>query len=194
MENEALQSLVAGLPATRDLIIFEHMAMARSIAVWYARKHRRQVDDLVAAANLGLVQAVQWACEGRLHDHNITPYIVTTLHRFCRDAIEADHTVVVERRARRHYVETRGKPVSVEVADDRITESVADKNILLVELLETFCTRHRAVIELRLGGWTQCEIAEKLNVSQPMVCKYIKEIKERLSTLSEYALHLKEAM
>lgn len=194
IESEALVELVGKLPLTRDLIIEAHMDMARTIGRWHARKSRRQPDDLIAAANLGLVQAVQWACEGRLHDKNITPYIATTIHRFCHDAIEADHTVIIERRARKHYVETRGIPAAVEVADDRVTECAADHGLLYAELLELFVPRHQAVIELRLAGWTQTEIATKLCVSQPMVYKYIKEIKSRLSLMSEYALTLKDAL
>jgi RNA polymerase sigma factor (sigma-70 family) len=191
IEGEALVELVKALPKTRDLIIEEHMKLARSIGVWYARRHRRLPDDLISAANLGLVQAVQWACQGRLRDHNITPYIVVTIHRYCREAIEADHTVVVARKARRHYVATKGLPVSKEIVDEHAIDDHPDKRILYAELMETFCVRHRVVIELRLAGYTQVEISEKLNVSQPMVHKYLKEIKERLSNLSDIALHLR---
>lgn len=190
IEAEALTELVIGLPKTRDLIIGEHMKLARSIGIWYARRHRRQPDDLIGAANLGLVQAVQWACEGRLRDHNITPYIVVTIHRFCREAIEADHTVIVARKARKHYLATRGNPCSVEVHDETIIDDSPDKNIIYGELMSTFCTRHRVVIEYRLAGYTQVEISQKLNVSQPMVHKYLKEIKERLSMMSDVALEL----
>lgn len=194
IEAEALTELVKALPKTRDLIIEEHMKLAKMIGIWYARKHRRQPDDLIGAANLGLVQAVQWSCEGRLRDHNITPYIVVTIHRFCREAIEADHTVVVARKARKHYLATIGNPVSRELVDDTAIEDSPDKNLLYGELMAMFCTRHRVVIELRLAGYTQVEISNKLSVSQPMVHKYLREIKERLSLMSDVALQLKELL
>lgn len=168
--SEAIQDLVSGLPGTKDLIIEHHMQLARSIGVWYARRNRRAADDLISAAYLGLCQAVEWA-PTRLHDHNITPYIVVTMHRYCREAIEADHTVVIERRARKEYRESRGEGKMTVLMDDDAVEQSPDQRLLMAELMETFCIRHRTVIEMRLGGYNQCEIAEKLNCSQPMVCK-----------------------
>jgi RNA polymerase sigma factor (sigma-70 family) len=191
IEAEALAELVTKLPASRDVIITEHMPLCSQIGRWYARKNRRQPDDLISAAYLGLVQAVQWSCEGRLKDHNITPYIVVTVHRFCRDAIEADHTVIIERRARKEYREKKGEGLSAQLTDQHVIEAPVDRRMIYAELMDTFCVRYQAVIELRLAGYTQCEIAEKLNVSQPMVHKYIKEIKEKLSLMSNNALTLR---
>jgi RNA polymerase sigma factor (sigma-70 family) len=169
------------------------MQLVRSIGIWYAKRNRRAADDLVSAAYLGLCQAVAWAPE-RLKDNNITPYIVVTVHRFCREAIEADHTVIVERRARKHYIATRGLPVSREITDDRVTESCADHGILMAEVLDTFCVRHRAVIEMRLAGYRQVEIAEKLRCSQPMVHKYLAEIKTQLTTIAGFAVQIRDML
>lgn len=179
IEQEALKELVERLPHSRDLIIELHMPLARSIACWYAKKNRRASSDLIADGYLGLVQAVQWACEGRLRDYNITPYIVSTIHRYCRETIEKDHTVIVERRARKHYIVTRGLPVSVAVMDDRSTECCADHGIRVAEAMSRYCPRHQAVIRLRMAGYTQTEIAGKLGVTQQMVGRYLRDIKSK---------------
>lgn len=177
MEAELLADLVNRLPDSAHLIIEAHMQNALILGRWYAKVHKRASDDLVSAAYLGLCQAVAWAPE-RLHDCNITPYIVSTIHRFCRECIEADHTVVIERRARKEYRERHGDGRVVALTDDHAIESDIARNMIAAELLDTFCPRHRAVIELRLLGMTQVQIAAALNVSQPMVHKYLRDIKE----------------
>jgi RNA polymerase sigma factor (sigma-70 family) len=189
--SEQMDLLVAELPKTRDLIIEAHMRSSHRIAVWYARRNRRQVDDLISAANLGLVQAVQWACEGRLRDSNITPYIASTVHRFCRECIEQDHNIVVDRRAWK-----KGATVCMvrDAAVEPVEECPVDGALIMAEVLSLFCVRHQTVIELRLAGYKQVEIAERLNVSQPMVFKYLREIKEKLSGMSEACLRIKELL
>lgn len=179
-----MAELVKALPRTKDLIIAEHMHIAKVIGQWYARRNRRNLDDLIGAAYLGLCQAVAWAPE-RLRDCNISPYIASTIHRFCRECIEADHTVVIERRSRIKYRKERGEGRCTEITIDPAIEQDPAAPLLAAELLESFCPRHRAVIELRVAGYTQCEIAEQLNVSQPMIHKYLKEIKESTPQLKD---------
>jgi RNA polymerase sigma factor (sigma-70 family) len=87
-----------------DTDAYNHIIQAhRSLAfIWAARftKGRfRKREDIRSAAMLGLVQGVKWAADGRLHDDNITPYLVETIKRHIKDFLERDRIIAIERGA-----------------------------------------------------------------------------------------------
>lgn len=93
----------AGMTAYRQLIISAHLHLTASIAVALARRYNRlhMVDELVAEANLHLVQAVEDA-PSALSDNNITPYISTTVRHRLHDFISEDRIVFMPGRTFRH--------------------------------------------------------------------------------------------
>jgi DNA-directed RNA polymerase specialized sigma subunit len=70
--------------------------------------HMRKKNDIVAAAMLGLVQAVTWA-ETRLYDDEITPYIYETVCRHIQDFLEEDWVITMPGSTHRLSVRTADK-------------------------------------------------------------------------------------
>lgn len=102
-----LESWVAayrsGASTYRKLIISAHLHLTASIAVNMAKRYSRLhiVDELVAEANLHLVQAVEDAPTA-LHDNNITPYITSTVRHRLHDFISRDRSVFMPGRTFRY--------------------------------------------------------------------------------------------
>ena len=88
--------LRAGDDSVKQKIVESHIRLACHVAGRYLWDNGYRTDDIVGAALTGVVQAVDWARE-RMYDDNITPYIVTTVHRFISEYLEKDHLVRIPR-------------------------------------------------------------------------------------------------
>ena len=154
----------------RDELILSNLDLARKIGLGYAKRKRRSADDMVAAANYGLVQAAQWISEGRCTDPRyVMGYIVETIKRFCREDVEKDHTIVIDHRAKQRMYK--------EGLTDYGTEQSPDARLLWEEELEQLNPRHRRIVELRVAGYNGLEIAAQLGVSHQMITKNMKELR-----------------
>ena len=154
---------------TRDDIIQANMDLAKKIGLGFARRKHRPADDMVAAAYFGLVQAAQWAIEGRCEEKYLVPYIVETIKRFCREDVEKDHTIVIDHRAKTYMYK--------ESLSDYGVDQSPDARLLWEEELDQLSPRHRAIVEMRVAGYNGLEIAAVLGVTHQMITKNLKELK-----------------
>ena len=156
----------------REAMIEKLMPTAASIGAWYAKTHGRTADDMVSAAYLGLCKA---AANPPAHN-NFIGHAIVTIHGACKQAIEDEN--IVERRARRKI----GTRYKVAIQETEIERDPAH-NMIAEELMARFDKRERIVVEMRMEGFTQTEIATTLSVSQPMIYKILASIKEKLGDL-----------
>lgn len=178
-------------------IIKGHIRLASQIAGRYMWKHPHKTEDIVAAAMHGLVQAVEWAPE-RLHDHNITPYIVTTIHRFISEYLERDHLVRIPRDTYKKRLLTHKYlpitfPIDPRKEDDEenyehdtigsLEPSVydVDKPIEFDDLCNRLDLNYeeRKIINLRVKGYDHEEIAQIIGKKRQWVGFVLGKLQER---------------
>lgn len=179
INSEVLRTLVPELPGSRNTIIEGQIAVAVKIASWYAKRYRKDKEELIAVANLELVRCVDRACKGSLHDDNIAAYIAVNLHGACRAHIQGDHLVRVERRAVREYYTRYGRPGIMDIREES-AEHPVDDNMIWGELMDMFSLDQQMIIRMRLAGYNQTEIGLKLDWSQPSVARGLEIIREKL--------------
>jgi len=179
ISSEHLRALVIHLPHSRNTIIEGQMAVAYKIAVWYSRRYRRDKEELVAVANLALVQCVDRAANGSLHDDNIGAYIAVNLHGACRKHIDGDHLIPVERRAVKDYYAKYGKPGVVDLREES-AEHAVDTAMIWGELMDLFTKEQQTIIHMRINGYNQSEIGKELHCTQATISKSLDVIRERL--------------
>ncbi len=107
-ESELAQHVVkvkAGDKVAIGHVITAHIRMVHRACEHYIYKHPHKRDDINSSGMLGLTQAVVWASQGRLHDLQITPYIMSTVIRFVTEFLEKDHLIPIPRHAFQQQIE-----------------------------------------------------------------------------------------
>lgn len=169
-------------------IINGHIRLAISIATRYSLLDS---DDIVSAAMYGVCQAVKWA-PTRLKDLNITPYIVSTVHRFISDCHEEDDVVHIPKGIRKDFFfdyvswapernadcdifideEEHGPDVLIPVIHDDLFN--IDGAIDDLDLPK----QHGLVLKLKLEGYTHAQIGQKLEIKKRDITRIFVRIEE----------------
>lgn len=139
-----------------------------------------QSDDLIGAGMFGLVYAVNRWPEVR-RDNNISPYIVTIIHSKIRDHLDNDDVVRMPGRTRRLKKADRVKVVhDIDVAckngDDRIHFREMMSLVVKTPL-------EKRIVELRMEGHGDVEIAYRLGYTQPHIGNIRNQLKKRFLDL-----------
>lgn len=183
-------------PHVMGAIIKGHIRLASQIAGRYMWKHPLKSEDIVSAAMFGLVQAVEWAPE-RLRDHNITPYIVTTIHRFISEYLERDHLVRIPRNEYSKRLQANKYiPIIFDIdpkeddEENREYDTVGsfdppvydtDKPIEFEDLCDRLelTYEERRIIDLRVKGYTQQEVGEIIGKKRQWIGFVLEKLQER---------------
>lgn len=177
-------------------IIKGHIRLASQIAGRYMWRHPHKTEDIVAAAMLGLVKAVEWA-PTRLEDTNITPYIVSTIHRHISDFLETDHLIKIPRDAYKKRLQANKYiPIIFDIdpkeddEENREYDTVGsfdppvydtDKPIEFEDLCSSLELTHeeRRIIDLRVKGYTQQEVGEIIGKKRQWIGFVLEKLQER---------------
>jgi RNA polymerase sigma factor (sigma-70 family) len=200
LDPTVLESLVIKLKSGEPVgpkIIEGHIKLAMAIVGRYYGRTRNSADDLVGAALYGLCQAVEWAPK-RLHDHNITPYIVSTIHRHISDHIEQNHLVRIPRETYKNLRETgsvvplpidKNRDLDIFIDDeeyeyvDRVTPVHKDDTpqIIIDEIRSSLMLTdfEDKMLDLKLKGFTYREIADRLGSSFQWIDNLFIGLRER---------------
>lgn len=166
-----------------------HIRLAFNVASRYAAAFPNLADDLVSCALFGVAFVIKHAAE-RMHDNNITPYIVTTMHHFCSEFVNKSKLLGVPHQTRHRY-EARGQEApkvgKVSYLDDSkngFYSAVARDYSRANELREQInrCARNeidRQILELREAGHTDEEIANIVDCTPQYIQKLRSELKRR---------------
>ena len=159
-----------------DILIESHMRLGCSIAGRYVSLGGNS-DEMVSAAMLGIVTAVDNIKQGLICHDNITGYIIHYIHQFCTEALRTDRVILVPQK--------NGTKIIVCPITDNNIEATVTKIGELYETLEHIAhTRiEKNVIFLRQQGHTDFEIADVLNISRSTVTKTRKRLLERYNNV-----------
>lgn len=182
-----------------------HKDYIRRIAYNFSKKMPNLRDDMLASADLGLVQAVRWLAEGRGYDENISGFIIKTTKRFIHEFLDKAYTVIVPGPSVRRLGKSRVMTISYNCPinpqgsiDFREYNRWFEPYLIQKKVQENFdaeilehleginlTPRQRMVIDLRLQGFTDKEIGVKLYVSDVMIFKMRRELEHKFDFLLE---------
>ena len=159
-----------------DLLVESHMRLGCSIAGRYVRFGGNS-EEMVSAAMLGIVIAVDRIKKGIIKHINVTGYIIHYIHQNCTKALRLDCVIPVPQN-------NDTKIIVCPITDNNI-EVTAINMGELYETIEyiTHTELERNVVFLRQQGHTDIEVASNLNVSRSIVTKTRKRLLERFNNV-----------
>lgn len=153
-----------------------------AVARWIAQKYsRRDADELASEAYLKLVELLQ-ECQAKRPD-DFDAYVRTGIRNAVKDAINDASTVYIPRRARREKEVPLVQALGVwEKADNEINHLEINDEVetLVADDFEL------GLIRLRLLGFTDAEIAEKIGCSHQRIQQTRTRIAQRIIKEKKY--------
>ena len=160
------------------LLIESHMRLGCSIAGRYVRLGGKS-DEMVSAAMLGIVTAVDRVKKGFLKHNNVTGYIIHYIHQHCIEALRLDCVIPIPQ-----HNDT--KIIVCPITDDILSRDGFQQQIgEFYEVLEyiTHTEIEKDIVFLRQQGFTDFEVACNLNISRSTVTKTRKRLLERYNNV-----------
>lgn len=158
-----------------ELLIESHMRLACSIAGRYVRFGGNS-DEMVSAAMLGIVEAVDRFKKGEVDHDNVTGYIIHYIHQHCTRTLQQDCLIPIPRPSRKKIIIC---PITdaVIAPDEKISE--------LYEVIEsiTETEAEKMIVFLRQQGYSDYEIAERLNLVRSTVTRIRQRLLERYNVV-----------
>lgn len=173
-------------------VILSHLRMTLSIVGRYMAclDNQSKSDELVSAAVEGLVSAVNNIRENGLPHDNLTGYLVENVHTYISTAIEKFPTVRIPGRTKRRHKGKFVTPTTAELTDKVIDQHFDRKisqssQIEADEMVEQIVQspRERQVIELRIEGYKDAEIAKLIGLGTTTVFVIRTQLQERFISL-----------
>lgn len=197
--NELFVQLANGQDVINDVII-DQMEMVKSLAVRYMQTNNSRSEDILSTAYMGLVHGVNWIYDHPEKDFDpirLGSLLNTIVRRFIVDYLNDDTIIPIPRHTVADHLE-RGlelkRPLvfrwdamknfeTYEILDNGYLQ---EQNTLQsrIELDNHLTQTQKTVLDLRLRGFNQYEIADMMKCSQPWVNTIIGEIRATYTTLS----------
>lgn len=159
-----------------DSIINEHLPLAKKIARRKARNHT-EYEELVSVANLAIVEAA----------HNISPdhpnptgYIRRAIRNKMADYM-ADGIIGISFRSASRKPEARLKVHSID-HHGPARRSSAQQEVEVRDFLSRLSEQERQIVQLRMRGHTDSEIAELLSISWNVVYRVRQSLRKRYNS------------
>jgi DNA-directed RNA polymerase specialized sigma subunit len=160
-------------------LIEQHRGIARRIAGWYILKARHLADDLNSAAMEGVVTAVDRINRGLISHDNYYGYICCFIHCALGKEIRMNETITPPQRRDHKSCISLEYPVattdpSIEISDvmESLHVAIGDDELL------------RKIVDLRIIGHTDEEIAEMLNLGRLVIQRARKRLFKKWRTLN----------
>ncbi len=191
-------------PNEREELGRSFIRLALKVASSYAARKPSKADDYSSAALFGIAYALDKAQE-KLIDDNITGWVIVNIRRFIRRFYETDHMVRTPSTTY-HRAKAEGRQLnsqSVFVVDNReLNAGEGTKTSVLYqrvrvrpsgsifelkEMLQLSARddRDRNILKLRSEGYTDAEIAERMEISTTYVQRKRTEIESRFDKLDK---------
>jgi RNA polymerase sigma factor (sigma-70 family) len=155
--------------------------LAQNIARRFAPRGRE--DDYVSAGYFGISHALLHAAD-KMYDDDLEKWVKSCIYRFIRRHVVTDHLVCVPNTTLRDAQE-RGEPIAHmkrhSLGPEAEVPRKTNRYEALKEALETVAVEYldRQIIELRLEGLTDEEVAEKLGKSKSDIHRRRMRLKAR---------------
>lgn len=175
----------------REDLITSYIFLALQVAGRYANLKPWIADDLVSAGLQGIVYAINKAAE-KLTDSNLSAWITANIHRFITQTFLNDDMIAVKSSKLRHEMKLLGitpKPlVRVSIEETKSTLETTAKDIDILEMKEEILLASKDsvdkfIIEMKMKGFKDVEIAEFLQMSQSCVAKRRVKIQSRYTKM-----------
>jgi len=155
-------------------VIIALMPDVRRQAEYKSRHYPSRRDDLIGAAYMGLVIAIQQIAEGSLEHDNYMAYIKTVTKRYMYEFVSMDHAVIVERRSKRDY-----QYVSIEsMCEDVLADVQGVDTREFIDALKLDKQQSR-ILEGLINGEKQSKIAKSIDLAPKVVSRQIQSIRAR---------------
>jgi len=175
-----------GDDSVKDDLILGHVRLTLQICGGYVGRYPHKKDDIVSAAMLGLVKAVDRAREHLDHD-NISGYITLKIHSHISDYLKNDklirgpadlvpYTMSIANRsmdqdAGEYYNDAENVVLPPQYDED---------DIIINDFLNQLPGMQRKIVELKLMSYTNNEIAKRLGVSTGYIWQILLKVQEKL--------------
>lgn len=172
--------------------VLSHVRLALNIVGRYmvVIDNTSRSDDLVSAAVEGLCHGVNKIREEGLPHVNLTGYLTENIHRFVSEHLEHFPVVRVPARTKRRHKGKVLQPATCELTEAVIEKQFDKKSkmiskIELDEILEKVIQSpmEREIIELRMEGRRDDEVASLVGLSKTTVFLIRRELENRFVTL-----------
>lgn len=168
-----VNQLRAGSEEAREKIILSHLRLSIQIASPYIKHYPDKQDDILQAAYMGIVIAVDRAPK-KLYNDNISGYITTTVHSSIAEFLRKDHLVYGAT-----CIPCTTKVAVKEDEDNSEYNNDAeallfppqydDEALVVADFVNRLSPNLRRVCLLRLEGYTDIEIATRFDVSSETI-------------------------
>jgi hypothetical protein len=185
----------AGDREAAHLAILSHIYLSLNLVKNYKRSlgSRIRWDELLSAALEGLCHGVNKIKEEGLPHNNLTGYLIETMHRFISDHLEKFPMVRIPGRTKR-YRRQIGKelrqPETRELTESIVESHFCDtrKKVSALEIEEILgkiiqSPTEKSIIDLRMLGYKDAEIAFQLGLSKTSIFLMRRELERRFVTI-----------
>jgi DNA-directed RNA polymerase specialized sigma subunit len=173
-KEKIVKAVRAGDLQAKEKLSLAHMRLSVAIAEDYIRRFSlaNQRDDLRSAAGLGVLVAVDRIASGYLQHDNATGYIIKFIHSYIMRAWSTLPIVKTPRghdRVKQQYL--------LDSHGCRDTSRILHIRETLDSILST--PNERRIVELRMSGHTDAEIAEILRIPRTSILRVRKKLQKR---------------
>lgn len=182
---------------SKERLILGFIRLAFDVAARYASKFSKRSEALLSGSLYGLVWAVN-KIQQKLVDDNVERWITVCCHRFVYQALIEESRFRVGSRACRKPIEiiplSKGcSPRASRIFDysytgERLTAHMSRLSILEIRELMDLVTKDetdKRILDLRLEGHKNVEIAGKLGITEKQVCIRRSRMKKRYMRCQE---------
>lgn len=177
-DPKAVEEMTTGFMRLGLTIAGQYVALFRS---------KRWVDDFVSAAMEGVVDAVQQLRDPHCGNDSPKSVVATCVHRCISESISDNQTIRVPGRTQRHH----GRGIQpTRIHDDETNDSIIDSGLApdingvedaIEQVVET--ELEADIVRLRVEGYNDTEIGEKLGYSQQTVQVIRQDLYDRLKAI-----------
>ena len=197
--NKLFVQLVNGQDVVND-VIEDQMGMAKSLAVRFMQTNINRSEDILSTAYLGLVHGVNWIYnhpDKEFDAYRLGSFLNTIIRRWIVDYLNDDTIIPIARHTVADHA-ARGSELKPPIVfrwealkDTKYTEVSDNKSIrrrtaieIRIELDSHLTHTEKTVLDLKLRGYNQYEIAEMMSCSQSWINQVIGDIRDKYTTLS----------
>jgi len=170
---------------TRDTLIEQHIDLVHSVVRGYLRQHPTLgylKDDLLSAGQIGLCEAVDLI--ETTNPNNVKGFLTIAIRRAVKEAVINEDSIKVPTRTRSR-MRSQGKEIEVVNRVNQL-DMIArnDPGLEMVEVMDAIdaaCQSEfdKQVVKMRIEGYTEEEIGDKLGCDKSTVCRALKTIYKR---------------
>lgn len=179
---ELLKLVRKGNTEAKNELILGHVRLAVSIVDRYIIIYScRHSDDMLDSAAIeGLTVAVNRVEQGHLKHDNVTGYIIKFIHNYISECLRKLPPVYTPRG------HSYPRYVGAEMLEIMVQEDNPHALIVVKDLID--CTirneRERRIVDLRIIGYTDKEIAKIMDIPQVSVFRIRQTLKQRFERLN----------